>query len=254
MPLYYQNPWFSVFQNLGRTLHLPLHHFNRVVGCWTGKICFFFFLLGSHKSHSTKKRPAFSSITSAMNIPVLLQCPHQHFLKGLWRTPSRRYHFVFHPSPHLGSGIPCAQPLSSPGLHCAKWMLPSNGSPRKLCLQTASEGHTEGLSDKEQRLVDKLCAGLIQGQRACLAEAITLVESTHSRKKELAQVLLQKVLAHHREQEKLNKGKPLAFRVGQSFFFLVHIFQYSLSSFKISLNSLWFKGDFFFLAEVWNEF
>ncbi|KAF4011922.1 hypothetical protein G4228_003157 [Cervus hanglu yarkandensis] len=151
-----------------------------------------------------------------MNIPILLQCPHQHFLKGLLRTPFRRYHFVFHPSPHLGSGIPCAQLLSSPGLHCAKWMLPSNGLPRKLCLHTTLEGHTEGLSDKEQRLVDKLYAGLIQGQRACLAEAITLVESTHSRKKELAQVLLQKVLAHHREQEKLNKGKPLAFRVGLS--------------------------------------
>ncbi|KYO46368.1 methylmalonic aciduria type A protein, mitochondrial isoform A [Alligator mississippiensis] len=47
-------------------------------------------------------------------------------------------------------------------------------------------------------------------------EAITLVESTHSRKKELAQVLLQKVLSYQREQEQLNKGKPLAFRVGLS--------------------------------------
>lgn len=147
---------------------------------------------------------------------MLLQRPHQHFLKGLVRTPFRCYRFIFHPSPHLGSGVPCAQLLSSPGLHCAKWMLPSNGLTRKLCLQTTLEEHTEGLSDKEQRLVDKLYAGLIQGQRACLAEAITLVESTHSRKKELAQVLLQKVLAHHREQENLNKGKPLAFRVGLS--------------------------------------
>lgn len=151
-----------------------------------------------------------------MNIPMLLQRPHQHFLKGLLRTPFRHYRFIFHPSPHLGSGILCAQLLSSPGLHWAKWMLPSNGLTRKLCLQTTLEEHTEGLSDKEQRLVDKLYAGLIQGQRACLAEAITLVESTHSRKKELAQVLLQKVLAHNREQEKLNKGKPLAFRVGLS--------------------------------------
>lgn len=151
-----------------------------------------------------------------MNIPMLLQRPHQHFLKGLVRTPFRCYRFIFHPSPHLGSGVPCAQLLSSPGLHCAKWMLPSNGLTRKLCLQTTLEEHTEGLSDQEQRLVDKLYAGLIQGQRACLAEAITLVESTHSRKKELAQVLLQKVLAHHREQENLNKGKPLAFRVGLS--------------------------------------
>ena len=94
--------------------------------------------------------------------------------------------------------------------------------------------------------MDKLYAGLIQGQRACLAEAITLIESTHSRKKELAQVLLQKVLAHNREQEKLNKGKPLAFRVGQSFFFFFSTYFSKFSSFKISLNSLWFKGDFFF--------
>ncbi|XP_055261103.1 methylmalonic aciduria type A protein, mitochondrial isoform X2 [Moschus berezovskii] len=149
-----------------------------------------------------------------MYIPMLLQRPRQHFLKGLWRAPFRRYRFIFHLSPHLRSGIPCAQLLSSPGFRCAEWMLPSNGLPRKLCLQTTLEEHSKGLSDKEQRLVDKLYAGLIQGQRACLAEAITLVESTHSRKKELAQVLLQKILAHHREQEQLNKGKPLAFRVG----------------------------------------
>lgn len=58
--------------------------------------------------------------------------------------------------------------------------------------------------------------GLVQGQRACLAEAITLVESTHTRKKELAQVLLQRVLAHQRERELQNQGKPFTFRVGLS--------------------------------------
>lgn len=98
-------------------------------------------------------------------------------------------------------------------------MVLSNGLKRQLCVQTSLKEHTEGLSDKEQRFVDKLYTGLIQGQRACLAEAITLIESTHHRKKELAQVLLQKVLGYHREQEQLNEGKPRAFRVGQSFFF-----------------------------------
>ncbi|EPY79068.1 hypothetical protein CB1_000961018 [Camelus ferus] len=93
-------------------------------------------------------------------------------------------------------------------------MLLSDGLKRKLCLQTTVKEHPDGFSDKEQRFVDKLYTGLIQGQRACLAEAITLIESTHTRKKELAQVLLQKVLVHLREQERLNKGKPLAFRVG----------------------------------------
>ncbi|XP_015397404.1 methylmalonic aciduria type A protein, mitochondrial [Panthera pardus] len=151
-----------------------------------------------------------------MNIPMLLQHPHRHFLKGLLRTPFRRYHFIFHSSSHRGSGVPCAQPFNSPGLHCTKWMLLSNGLKRKLCVQTTLKEHTEELSDKEQRFVDKLYTGLIQGHRACLAEAITLIESTHKRKKELAQVLLQKVLVYHKEQEQINKGKPLAFRVGLS--------------------------------------
>ncbi|XP_029090399.1 methylmalonic aciduria type A protein, mitochondrial isoform X1 [Monodon monoceros] len=151
-----------------------------------------------------------------MNIPMLLQHPHRDFLKVLLRTLYRRYHFILPSSTHLRSGIPCAQPFSSLGLHHAKRMLPSNVLTRKLCLQTTLKEQTEGLSDKEQRLVDELYTGLIQGQRACLAEAITLIESTHNRKKELAQVLLQKVLVRHREQEKLNKGKPLAFRVGLS--------------------------------------
>lgn len=165
-------------------------------------------------------------------MPMLLPHPHQHFLKGLLRAPFRCYHFIFHSSTHLGSGIPCAQPFNSLGLHCTKWMLLSDGLTRKLCVQTTLKDHTEGLSDKEQRFVDKLYTGLIQGQRACLAEAITLVESTHSRKKELAQVLLQKVLLYHREQEQSNKGKPLAFRVGQSFLcvFSVNIFTNSLYS------------------------
>ncbi|KAF6306688.1 metabolism of cobalamin associated A [Rhinolophus ferrumequinum] len=147
-----------------------------------------------------------------MNVPVLLQHPHRYFLKRLLRTPFRCYHFIFHSSTHLRSGSPWARPFDSLRLHCTKWMLLSDGLKRKLCLQTTLKKHTEGLSDKEQRFVDKLYTGLIQGQRAHLAEAITLIESTHSRKKELAQVLLQKVLVYHREQEQLNKGKPRAFR------------------------------------------
>lgn len=97
-----------------------------------------------------------------------------------------------------------------------KWICSSNGLRRELCQQAAPEQQGEELSEREQRVVDRLYHGLIQGQRACLAEAITLIESTQSRKKKVAQVLLQKVLSYHREQEKLNQGKPLAFRVGLS--------------------------------------
>lgn len=128
-----------------------------------------------------------------MSLPGLLRHFPQRF-----RPPSRPHYL-------------CSGPQLGPGTSDLR------STRRQLCahrnLQDLPMG---GLSDKEQRLVEKLYAGLIQGQRACLAEAITLVESTHSRKKDLAQALLQRVLAHHREQERLNKGKPLAFRVGLS--------------------------------------
>ncbi|KAM9238314.1 methylmalonic aciduria type A protein, mitochondrial isoform 3-T4 [Dugong dugon] len=176
----------------------------------------FFFLLGRSQITVSQKLPVFSSGANKMNIPALLQHSHQLLRKGLLRTPFRRYHFILPSSIHLRSGILCPQPFNSLEFHCTQWSLLSDGVKRKLCVQTTLKEHTEGLSDKERRFVDKLYTGLIQGQRACLAEAITLIESTHNRKKELAQVLLQKVLTYHREQEQLNKGKPLAFRVGLS--------------------------------------
>ncbi|KAG7258856.1 hypothetical protein CRUP_000989, partial [Coryphaenoides rupestris] len=76
--------------------------------------------------------------------------------------------------------------------------------------------HMQDLSDPEKRLLDKLYRGLVGGHRACLAESITLVETEHPRKKQLAQELLQRVLAHREEQERRNGGKPVAFRVGLS--------------------------------------
>ncbi|XP_045578719.1 methylmalonic aciduria type A protein, mitochondrial [Salmo salar] len=82
-----------------------------------------------------------------------------------------------------------------------------------MCVESTLS-HIKELSPPEQRLLNKLYEGLISGQRASLAESITLVETQHPRKKELAQVLLQRVLAYRKEQEKQNGGKPLAFRVG----------------------------------------
>nr|XP_044987183.1 methylmalonic aciduria type A protein, mitochondrial isoform X2 [Jaculus jaculus] len=150
-----------------------------------------------------------------MNIRTLLRCPRQHLLPGLLSTPFHRCLFVTHSSTHLGAGILCAQPVTSLGLHCTRRTPLSDGLRRKLCVRATLMDQTEGISDKEQRFVDKLYTGLIQGQRASLAEAITLIESTHSRKRYLAQVLLQKVLIYHQEQER-DRGKPLAFRVGLS--------------------------------------
>lgn len=77
-----------------------------------------------------------------------------------------------------------------------------------------SEHQVQDLCGPELRLLNKLYDGLVGGQRASLAECITLVETQHPRKKELAQVLLQRVLAYRKEQESQNGGKPVAFRVG----------------------------------------
>uniref|UniRef100_A0AAV2LGD9 Uncharacterized protein n=1 Tax=Knipowitschia caucasica TaxID=637954 RepID=A0AAV2LGD9_KNICA len=96
-------------------------------------------------------------------------------------------------------------------------MSPSLMVPRPRSVVTAvSTDHIQDLSGPEQRLLKKLYEGLIGGQRASLAESITLVETQHPRKKELAQVLLQRVLAYKREQESRNGGRPQAFRVGLS--------------------------------------
>lgn len=80
---------------------------------------------------------------------------------------------------------------------------------------TAISHHIADLTDRENRLLTRLYDGLIGGQRAGLAESITLAETQHPRKKELAQVLLQRVLAYRQEQERRNGGNPVAFRVGQ---------------------------------------
>lgn len=153
-----------------------------------------------------------------MSVPTPLLHPYRHLLTSLAKVPSPRLHCTLH-SRCPASGAASA-PLRSLGHHCTRWLLLSHSFRRTLCVPATLKDHTEGLSDKEQRFVDKLYTGLVQGQRACLAEAITLVESTHARKKELAQVLLQRVLVYQREQEQLNQGKPLTFRVGQSSFLL----------------------------------
>lgn len=100
---------------------------------------------------------------------------------------------------------------SHPGHRCA---VPGHSCQHRRGVSTALSQHIQDLSGPEQRLLNKLYEGLIGGQRASLAESITLVETQHPRKKELAQVLLQRVLAYRREQESRNGGKPLAFRVG----------------------------------------
>ncbi|XP_061626907.1 methylmalonic aciduria type A protein, mitochondrial isoform X3 [Phyllopteryx taeniolatus] len=102
----------------------------------------------------------------------------------------------------IGCSLSHAKPV--PNHICKQWR----------AVRTTLNQHVRDLTGPEQRLLNKLYAGLIGGHRASLAESITLVETQHPRKKELAQVLLQRVLAYRREQESRNDGKPVSFRVG----------------------------------------
>jgi len=65
------------------------------------------------------------------------------------------------------------------------------------------------LSDQEQHQVERLYKGLIKGDRACLAQAITLVETTHPRKRLQARLLLNKTL----KDAQISEG---SFRIGLS--------------------------------------
>ncbi|XP_070613886.1 methylmalonic aciduria type A protein, mitochondrial isoform X1 [Erythrolamprus reginae] len=142
----------------------------------------------------------------------LLQFPLYQLLKNVWKPPLEN----LYRKSSSGFAFPYGQQVNSPQSFCKWRRVFSTGLRSGLRCPAAAQQQTPELSDKEQRLLSMLYTGLIQGHRACLAEAITLIESTHKRKKQVAQVLLQKVLSHHREQEQLNKGKPLAFRVGLS--------------------------------------
>ncbi|KAG8134566.1 hypothetical protein E2320_007671 [Naja naja] len=121
---------------------------------------------------------------------TLLRFPLYQLLKNVGKPSWENFCWK---SSH-GFTFPYGQRDNSPQSFCSWRRMFSKGLKSGLGCPAAVEQQTPELSDKEQRLLRKLYTGLIQGHRACLAEAITLIESTHKRKKEVAQVLLQKAL------------------------------------------------------------
>ena len=67
----------------------------------------------------------------------------------------------------------------------------------------------------DDTLVQRLYKGLLDGKRGLLAEAITLIESTHPRKQAKAQLLLSKVMQHARDMGKETKKPITSFRIGE---------------------------------------
>lgn len=169
---------------------------------------------------SVTSASSWNSFTVTFDFYVVLQMPYYHrkmrpFGVSLFRhiTPIH-IHILTAP---LATKTHCLQR----GLFTACYSRCLSLSPgHSSCQQSRSvssafsDYQVQGLCGPEERLLNKLYEGLVGGQRASLAESITLVETQHPRKKELAQVLLQRVLAYRKEQESQNGGQPVAFRVG----------------------------------------
>lgn len=72
----------------------------------------------------------------------------------------------------------------------------------------------------EDVTVKRLLKGLHSGNRACLAEAITLAESLNPKKRAQAQVILKELLEKARKRASHSVLKANSFRIGKSEFFL----------------------------------
>lgn len=75
--------------------------------------------------------------------------------------------------------------------------------------------YTEENITQEDSLVQNLFNGLKSSQRAALAKSITLVESTHPRKRAQSQVLLSLILSHNQKMRGKSLRRTTSFRIGR---------------------------------------
>ncbi|KAH3843336.1 methylmalonic aciduria type A protein, mitochondrial-like [Dreissena polymorpha] len=83
-------------------------------------------------------------------------------------------------------------------------------------LSTFATLSKSSITQEDEEYVKDLYQGVIDGKRGSLAKAITLVESTHPKKQELAQVLLGDVLKYNKEREQRAGVQNYTFRIGLS--------------------------------------
>jgi len=96
----------------------------------------------------------------------------------------------------------------------AEFDLPQRGADEGQILEIVRMHYTETGITKDDPVVQRLFTGIKEGKRAALAESITLVESTHPKKKAQAQVLLTELLEDaHKSRRRSIKGIS-SFRIG----------------------------------------
>ncbi|XP_033631549.1 methylmalonic aciduria type A protein, mitochondrial-like [Asterias rubens] len=93
-----------------------------------------------------------------------------------------------------------------------KWTSPSVESPRSV--HSSPPIRKESDTVRGESVPRRLFRQLMEEHRAAIAQSITLVESTHSKKKELAKELLASILAYLKEKAAKNGGIPASFRIG----------------------------------------
>ena len=83
------------------------------------------------------------------------------------------------------------------------------------CVNGNIERHYSAKAATEDEFVEKLFKGITDCNRGSLARGITLIESTHPKKKEQAQQLLSKVLLLEKGSHAHSLHDSQAFRIGE---------------------------------------
>ena len=91
---------------------------------------------------------------------------------------------------------------------------PSETSPKHASGLYVENPYTDKDISEDDPLVQNLFNGLKSGQRAALARSITLVESTHPRKRAQSQVLLSLILKHTQKMRGKSLKRNNSFRIG----------------------------------------
>lgn len=98
----------------------------------------------------------------------------------------------------------------------SEFHLPKTGDEEGKILEIERTNYTEAGITRDDPVVQRLFAGIKEGKRASLAEAITLVESLHPIKKAQAQVLLAELLEDAHKKQKRSIRRVNSFRIGLS--------------------------------------
>ncbi|CAI4224618.1 unnamed protein product [Auanema sp. JU1783] len=111
----------------------------------------------------------------------------------------------------VGTRLYSVSPSHIPSLSSVKKTVPIS-----TLLEHYNRLHWDDTVTKDDEFVKRLREGILDGSRACLASAITLVESKNPKKRAQGNVLLKLVLEEERQRHKEHGQNAMIFRIGIS--------------------------------------